>query len=89
MPGYSGTHAGQHYSSLYPRLYRVQYRCVIAGRTYDVDKIVTATDEPHARDRARRGTMDIRGGVMVEHVGDLEPDAPAVNVTMGRWSDDA
>ena len=77
MPGYSGTHAGQHYSSLYPRLYRVQYRCVIAGRTYDVDKIVTANNEPHARERAQGGTRDIRGRIMVEHVGDLEPTALA------------
>lgn len=67
MP-YIGTHDGTEYKSLYPRLYRVSYRQYIAGRTYDVDRVVSAIDASHAR---ARQTGDIRGGIDVEHVADL------------------
>ena len=71
MTTYSGTHDGQHYSSLYPNLYRVRFVQVIAGRRYDVDKIITAGSAAHARARC---TGDIRGGIEVAAVGQLRRD---------------
>jgi hypothetical protein len=67
---YKGEYQGRQYSSLYQNLYRVQYRKSIGGRRpYDIDEIVSATDEYHARGRCQG---DIRGGVKVEFLHALD-----------------
>lgn len=68
---YEGIFEGAHYSSLYPHLFRVRFNGRIAGRSYDVDKIVSAADEHHARQRAASGGMTVYGGIDVEQVYSL------------------
>lgn len=73
MSGYVGDHEGTHWSSLYRNLYRVQYRARIAGRDHNVDKIVSAMDEHHARERQQRSSgATVYGAITVEHVHTLE-----------------
>lgn len=73
MKRYEGDHAGQHWQSLYPNLYRVQYRSRIGHRELAVDKIITASDEHHARQRAAGSYgSTIRGAITVDHVGALD-----------------
>lgn len=69
---YKGEYNGSMISSLYSNVYRVEYQAYIGRRMMDVNKIVTAMDEYHARDRCQRGTQDIRGGIKVELVGTLD-----------------
>jgi hypothetical protein len=72
MKRYSGTTPdGCAIQSLYPNLYRVQYRPYIGGRMIDVDKVVSACDEYHARERCSSGFADIRGAIEVEYAGAL------------------
>lgn len=72
--GYEGQHEGRTFKSLYPKLYRVQHRAQVGNRQYDVNKVIGALDEHHAR--AQAGTShgsSIRGPVKVTHVATLQP----------------
>ncbi len=66
---YRGEYQGMQYSSLYPNLYRVQYRQSIGGRApQEINEIRSALDEYHARGRCQG---DIRGGITVEFLHTL------------------
>lgn len=73
MTTYAGTYDAQSLSSLYPNVYRVQYDAMIGSRQLNVDKIVTAIDEDHARERVHRSSgSTVYGAITVEHVATLD-----------------
>jgi hypothetical protein len=72
MAKYEGTVNGRHLQSLYPNVYRVSFRAVIAGRDRGIEQTIAATSEAHARERAQREHRDIRGTISVEQIGTLE-----------------
>lgn len=68
---YAGTVDGREIRSLYPHVYRVRFRAVIARREMDVDTLITESSAIGARARAQNKYRDIRGGIDVEQVGTL------------------
>lgn len=75
VTSYSGTHAGQTISSLYPHLFRVEYRSVIGTREYHTDTVIPAIDEHHARERVNaKCRSGLRGSITVTQVGSLTRD---------------
>jgi hypothetical protein len=72
---YEGEYNGNKHQSIYPCLFRAQYKRMIAGRLMDIDKIVSGHDALSARSNMifRDPHGEIRGDIVIEHVLDLSP----------------
>ena len=73
MATYSGTFEGQHWQSLYPNIYRINYSSVMTGRRRDYTTLRSGVSEAHARQRIEGA--HVVGPIQVElvHTLDLDP----------------